>query len=203
MNKIILVIGLLLSSFIDGSVGTDKNEAMPSIEAQNLEAKSKYGIKGQTAPELDVPLWIDGEGRKLETSPSIQANRGKMTVVYCFQSWCPGCHSAGLPSLQKMVKAFDGNEQIEFLAIQTVFEGAKVNTYEKMIATQKQYDLHIPFGHDTGNARTGNRSSTLVNYRTGGTPWFIFIDKEGEVIFNDFHLDTDKAIDFLKQEIKS
>lgn len=168
----------------------------------NTAEKTTYGLAGQQAPELQVPLWVDGEGKKMEKPFTLAGNEGTFTVIYCFQSWCPGCHSAGLPSLQKMVEEFGDNDKIEFLAIQTVFEGAESNTYEKMLETQKKYDLHIPFGHDVGDASTANRSSTMYNYRTGGTPWFIFIDKDGAVIFNDYHVDTDKAIAFLRQELK-
>jgi len=170
------------------------------IEDMN-EVKQRYGIVGKVAPELRVPTWVDGEGVEMD-APSILDGQGKLRILYCFQSWCPGCHSVGLPSLQKIVKAFEGNDQIEFLAIQTVFEGFEANTYEKMIETQQKYDLHIPFGHDVGSEKTSNRSSTMYDYRTGGTPWFIFINRQGKVIFNDFHVDTEKAIDFLKQETK-
>jgi len=39
----------------------------------------------------------------------------------------------------------------------------------------------------------------MRDYRSGGTPWFIFIDQEGTVVFNDYHLDVDKAIEYLKE----
>jgi len=68
---------------------------------------------------------------------------------------------------------------------------------DKLIETQKKYDLKIPFGHDVGNENTGSRSSTMYHYRTGGTPWFIFIDQNDIVVFNDF-LNEEKAIEYLK-----
>jgi thiol-disulfide isomerase/thioredoxin len=158
---------------------------------------SKYGIEGYQAPELNVPLWIDGEGKEI-TPVKLEDYKGKFKVIYCFQAWCPGCHSRGLPALQKMVEALKDKEQVAFFAIQTVFEGKHANTLERMLEIQKEYDLSIPFGHDKGNETTRNISSTMYNYRTGGTPWFIFIDQEGGVVFNDFHLNTDKAIEYLK-----
>ena len=63
--------------------------------------------------------------------------------------------------------------------------------------TQKQYQLKIPFGHDAG-ADGKSISNVMKNYQTGGTPWFIFIDKLNNVIFSDFHLNPDAAIDYLK-----
>jgi len=158
---------------------------------------SKYGIEGYQAPELKVPLWINGDGEK--TTPiKLEEAAGKFKVIYCFQAWCPGCHSRGLPALQKMVEALKDKDDVAFFAIQTVFEGKHANTFERMAEIQKEYDLAIPFGHDEGDEHTQNISSTMFNYRTGGTPWFIFIDQEGTVVFNDFHLNTDKAIEYLK-----
>ncbi len=95
------------------------------------------------------------------------------------------------------MNALDKNKQVTFFAVQTVFEGIQTNTKDKLIETQNKYELKIPFGHDIGTEKTGNRSSIMHDYRTGGTPWFIFIDQSDKVIFNDFHLDTSKAIDYL------
>lgn len=159
--------------------------------------KSKYGIEGQQAPELHKFKWIDGTGQDT-TSIQLKDQQGKFIVLYCFQSWCPGCHSIGLPSLQKMTTALADNEQVKFFAIQTVFEGKDQNTFEKLKETQQKYKLNIPFGQDEGNANTKHISSVMFDYRTGGTPWFILIDQSGRVIFNDFRLNTEKAIEYLK-----
>ena len=97
-----------------------------------------------------------------------------------------------------MTAALEGNDKVVFLAVQTVFEGKSSNTYDRMKEIQKEYDLKIPFGHDVGNETDRKVSSVLQNYRTGGTPWFIFIDQEGKVIFNDYHLNTEMAIEYLK-----
>ena len=148
------------------------------------------------APEFNVKNWIDANGNKTEPI-KLSDFKGKFKVVYCFQSWCPGCHSKGLPDLKKMVEATTTNENVIFLAVQTVFEGHDSNTYEKMVETQKQYSLKIPFGHDAGDdGKSG--SNIMFNYQTGGTPWFLFIDKHDNVVFSDFHLNPDAAIELLK-----
>ncbi len=148
------------------------------------------------APDFEVKDWIDANGN--ETVPiKLSDFKGKFKVVYCFQSWCPGCHKKGLPDLKKMVNALKENESVVFLAVQTVFEGHHENTYDKIIETQKQYDLKIPFGHDAG-IDGKSVSNIMKNYQTGGTPWFLFIDKHDNVVFSDFHLNPDAAIEFLK-----
>lgn len=150
-----------------------------------------------SAPEFGVKDWIDGNGNKTDQIKLADFD-GKFKVVYCFQSWCPGCHSQGLPALKKMVEALEDNDKVTFLAVQTVFEGQHANTYEKMVETQKQYKLKIPFGHDAGDDGK-SRSNIMTNYQTGGTPWFILIDKHNNVVFADFHINAEGAIQFLKE----
>ena len=160
--------------------------------------KTEYGIVGYPAPELAMDIeWVDEAGKEIEPI-QLKNHRGKFKVIYGFQSWCPGCHSIGLPTLQKMVAALADSEKVVFYAMQTVFEGAHANTKEKMLETKGKYELEIPFGHDVGNKDTENRSSTMYFYRTGGTPWFIFIDQNDTVVFNDFHVNAEKAIEYLK-----
>ncbi len=150
-----------------------------------------------SAPEFNVKQWVDASGTP-SNALTLGDFKGKFKVLYCFQSWCPGCHSKGLPDLKMMVDALEGNTKVVFLAIQTVFEGFHANTYEKMLETQKKYDLKIPFGHDAGDDGK-SRSNIMTNYQTGGTPWFIFIDKHDHIVFADFHLNAEAAIQFLKQ----
>lgn len=148
------------------------------------------------APEFNVKHWVDSNGNKTD-QVKLSDFDGKFKVLYCFQSWCPGCHSRGLPALQKMVNALEDNNSVVFLAVQTVFEGFDANTIDKMLETQKQYELKIPFGHDAGDDDQST-SNIMTNYQTGGTPWFIFIDKHNNVVFADFHLNPDAAVNFLK-----
>lgn len=152
--------------------------------------------KAFKAPEFNVKDWVDENGNKTGQI-KLSDFKGKFKVVYCFQSWCPGCHSVGLPNLQKLVKALKGNDKVAFIAIQTVFEGHHENTFDKMLETQKKYELKIPFGHDAGEDGQ-SRSNFMQNYQTGGTPWFVFIDQNDLVLFADFHINVEGAIDFLK-----
>lgn len=197
MKKIFVALFALIS--MQACTQTNKqNFNSETEEKMNTETGYTYGIEGQTAPEWNVPTWIDANGNTTE-EVKLSDYKGKFKVVYCFQSWCPGCHSIGLPSLQKMISALKDNDKVAFVAIQTVFEGKNANTFEKLKETQKKYDLKIPFGQDNGNKNTGGISSVMRNYKTGGTPWFIFIDENDNVIFNDYHLNTDGAIKFLSQ----
>ena len=159
------------------------------------------GINGFTAPELAVPFWIDGKGNEQEAF-SIAANKGKWIYLKCFQHWCPGCHATGFPGLQKIVKAFPNHDQLAVAAIQTTIEGFSTNNKDALRKNQLRYGLDIPFGHDIGDnsAEHGSRlryPKTMVSYQTGGTPWIIIINPKGEVVFNDFRVDSEKLITYL------
>ena len=59
----------------------------------------------------------------------------------------------------------------------------------------KQYELTIPVGQ---SGTPSARSKLMVNYRTGGTPWTVIIDRNGIVRYNDFHIHPQQAIKLIK-----
>lgn len=152
-----------------------------------------YGIQSLTAPEWDIKQWVGENGKPIEPVKLSDLGKG-FKVIYCFQSWCPGCHKYGFPSLKKMVEELK-DHPVKFAVIQTVFEGFDENGFDELLATQKKYDLKIPFGHDFNRNQVPD---IMKKYKTGGTPWFIIIDQDNKVIFNDFHLNEDKFISAIK-----
>ncbi len=152
------------------------------------------GIDRKQAPSLRVPYWIDGKGK--ERSPlNLQELGNGYKVLYCFQYWCPGCHSSGFPTLVYLHEKLT-NRGVGFAVIQTVFEGAEQNTQDKIVEMQQRTGLAVPFGHDP--IQEGERYPTIMeDYRTGGTPWFIVISPENEVIYNDFRLDGEQLVQAL------
>ena len=78
-------------------------------------------------------------------------------------------------------------------AVQTAFEGAYVNTRDKLPLDQRRYGLRIPFGHE-GRSSLGVYPTTMENYCTGGTPWFVAIDPDGVVLQDGFAIDIDRFI---------
>lgn len=151
-----------------------------------------YGIVGEKAPEFGVKEWVDGQGAMIKPI-ELKDLAGKKVVIFGFQSWCPGCHSGGFPTLGELIELYQDRDDVVFLAVQTVFEGFDVNTYERMREDQKHYDLGIPFGHDVGDVSTHNRSSIMHGYRSGGTPWFIVLDEDHRVVYNDFRITVEQA----------
>ena len=166
---------------------------------QPVSAANRYGILGQGAPDIHASDWIDRDGRA--TSFSMEEVQGRWAYLKCFQSWCPGCHQHGFPALKKVADAFDGDERFVAVGVQTVFEGFSVNTANKVREIQLQYDLPIKMGHDAGDPSGDHRPVTMRRYRTGGTPWVVIIDPSGQVVFNDYHIDAERFISFLEEQL--
>lgn len=158
----------------------------------------KYGILGHQAPELTVSKWIDGEGKPMKTVQLAQFKE-KVVFILTWQSWCPGCHRIGFPNLKKVYEHFKSENKlgsdVVFLAIQTPFEGLETNTFDKLRPTQEEFDLPIPFGHDS----VGNYPNLMKDYKTGGTPWNIILDKEHKVVFNNFRIEAASAIKLIEK----
>ena len=173
--------------------------ALAAYPFTNSFAQSSYGIFGEVAPELNIDYWIDENGHPTEYSVTDQ--KGKWVFLKCFQDWCPGCHSSGFPALQKFSAEFAGHPKVSIAAIQTVFEGFRSNTLEDVRKLQLRYELPIPMAHDPGNPDGNHRPQTMQKYRTGGTPWIIIIDPNGTVVFNDFHINVDKLIEYVAADI--
>lgn len=164
-----------------------------------LAEDDRYGIRGQEAPEIKLDYWIDKDGK--DGSFSVTENRGKWVFLKCFQDWCPGCHSSGFPTLKAFSDEFHGHPKVAIAGIQTVFEGFSSNTLEDVRKLQLRYELPITMGHDPGNSETHERPQTMRKYRTGGTPWLILIAPDGTVAFNNFHVNKDKLIEFVKEQV--
>ncbi|MCH9687645.1 MAG: TlpA family protein disulfide reductase [Deltaproteobacteria bacterium] len=141
------------------------------------------GILGQRAPELRVPQWLANvdSGADLKIA-DIDA---PFIYLYNFQSWCPGCHSHGFPTMKAVKDALERQavgDRMQFVAVQTVFEGHDVNTADKAIESAARHGLtDVPLGQDSGSPPT-----IMADYRTGGTPWTVIIGPDRSVVYNGF-----------------
>jgi peroxiredoxin len=176
---------------------------LPLIPGTSVQATtSRYGIVGARAPAIKAEYWIGPNGRATEFSMS--ETEGRWVYLKCFQAWCPGCHKHGLPALKKVVDAFAGDRRLLPVAVQTVFEGFAVNSREKLRETQERYALPIKFGHDPGDPVYNDaRPQTMRDFRTGGTPWVVIIDPQGWVVYNDYHIDADRFVEYLRQTLRA
>jgi thiol-disulfide isomerase/thioredoxin len=149
----------------------------------------KRGIVGQPAPDLDVTEWVN-----TKAPLDLAELRGKVVYLSFFQSWCPGCHKHGLPTLKAVAAHYEDDEGVVFLAVQTVFEGFETNTAAAALETAVEHGLDVPVGHD---ARPRGKN-VMSRYRSGGTPWTVIVDRKGVVRFNGFRIAAARAVRIIE-----
>ena len=160
----------------------------------HVQAQQTRGIVGKPAPAWNISQWYQLENE--EQPLKLEDLKGKTVYLYCFQSWCPGCHSRGFPTLKAVREKLKDDENVEFVVVQTVFEGHSTNSFAAGQKVMEKFGLDIPMGHTAGERGS---PEMMRNYRTGGTPWTIIIDPKGVVRFNDFHIEADKAVTLIEE----
>jgi len=162
----------------------------------NLSAadQPRPGILNKPAPSWGIAEWMNLP--KDTKTLDIGNYKGKVLYIYGFQSWCPGCHRHGFPTLKKIVERFGDDKAVGIVAVQTAYEGFSSNGFEQAKAVAKRYGLKIPIGQ---SGSKNERSKFMQRYRTGGTPWTIVVDRKGVVRFNDFHIEPSKAMDLIEK----
>ncbi|MEM9399916.1 MAG: TlpA disulfide reductase family protein [Verrucomicrobiota bacterium] len=159
-----------------------------------VDVEAQPSSVGEKAKTWGVEQWYQlPEGKK---SLDLEDFSGKVIYLYGFQSWCPGCHSHGFPTLQKLTKEFKGDPDVVFVAVQTTFEGFSHNGFEQAKEVAKRYDLKIPFGQSGSPKKP---SVLMRNYKTGGTPWTLLIDREGVIRYSDFHISPQQGSDLINK----
>ena len=162
-----------------------------------LIGNAAAGVKGKLAPELRVDEWVNLPQGQTKGPKLKEEWKGKVVYLYFFQSWCPGCHSSGFPTLKALEKEFGSDEQVRFAAVQTVFEGFGTNTIEAAKKIVTKYKLEgIPVGQ---SGKKSKESLVMADFQTRGTPWTVVIGKDGTVHFEGFHLQPKEGKRLLKR----
>lgn len=156
------------------------------------------GIVGLSAPALENIRWIDENGSERDPLTLDELGQG-FRILFFFQDWCPGCHTHGFPTFVKLAKELR-DKGIGFAAIQTVFEGTDVNTFDRLRENQLRYALSVPFGHAVADpVASGTVPAIMKAYRSGGTPWFVVIAPDGRIVYDGFQLDAESLIQTLRR----
>jgi thiol-disulfide isomerase/thioredoxin len=116
---------------------------------------------------------------------------GKVVLVKCFQAWCPGCRSHGIPLMKEILTLYGSNPDFVGMFLHTVFEGSHVNTFDNGLATLESYHkIDKPlYAHHPGN---GGAPKFMKDYQVGATPWFVLFGKDGKVITSTLGIDNAK-----------
>jgi thiol-disulfide isomerase/thioredoxin len=162
-----------------------------------MENFMEAGIVGLPAPPLEHVRWIDENGD--ERSPLTLAELGRgFKILYFFQDWCVGCHRHGFPTFVTLADELR-DKAVGLAAIQTVFEGSEVNTFDRLRANQQRYGLRVPFGHAVADSTSVDAApAVMAAYRSGGTPWFVVIAPDDRVVYDGFLLAADGIVQALK-----
>jgi thiol-disulfide isomerase/thioredoxin len=102
---------------------------------------SRPGILHRPAPAWGVTQWLNLP--KDKRSVELADYRGKVIYLYAFQSWCPGCHQHGFPTLKELIARYGGDTNVAMVAVQTAFEGFQANGFEQAKQTARRYNLLI------------------------------------------------------------
>lgn len=162
-----------------------------------MGALMEMGIVGLPAPSLENIRWIDENGD--ERTPLTLAELGQgFRILFFFQHWCPGCHAHGFPTFVRLAQGLR-DKGIGMAAVQTVFEGSDVNTFDRLRENQQRYGLRVPFGHAVADPETeGAVPAVMEAYRSGGTPWFVVIAPDGRVVYDGFRIDAEHLVQTLR-----
>ncbi len=85
ISKYAICAGLITAGFLWFFISALFDSDSP-FEMPTASASSPYGIQGHTAPELNLPDWIDGNGNKTSVI-TLNDYRGKVVYLYFFQDW--------------------------------------------------------------------------------------------------------------------
>jgi thiol-disulfide isomerase/thioredoxin len=155
------------------------------------------GIVGLPAPPLENVRWIDENGDERSSLTLAELGQG-FRILFFFQDWCPGCHAHGFPTFVTLAEELR-DKGVGLAAIQTVFEGADVNTFDSLRENQRRYGLRVPFGHAVAKPASAAAVPAIMEaYRSGGTPWFVVIAPDGRVVYNGFRLDAERLVQILR-----
>lgn len=163
-----------------------------ALAVPDMIDSQQLGIQDRPAPPWPVDAWLNLPAGIDQLN--VTEFRGKVVYLFFFQSWCPGCHSHGFPTLREVYERYRGNDEVAFVAIQTTFEGYATNTPERALESVGDYGLEIPVGHTEGKGERAGPPGMMRTYRTGGTPWTVIIDRNGIVRFDGFSIEADSAV---------
>ena len=123
-------------------------------------------IPGGLAPDFDLK---DVQGKELKFSDII--GKGKVVYLDVWATWCGPCVGE-IPFMEKLVKRYAGNPNIEFISISL---DDKADRWKKKLEADKpEWAQFI--------APDGLNSTLCKEYQITGIPRFMLFDKEGKII---------------------
>lgn len=131
-----------------------------------------------------LPPWhLESVGQ--DPVPDYATFQGKPLLILFFYLGCPGCLGRAIPFANRM--AYEHNDEINVVGIHSNFEGREY-TDKEIAAHLKALYVRFPVFRDSGLA------TTFYDYQAGGTPHWVLVNKNGQVIQSIFGSDPNRAL---------
>ena len=143
---------------------------VPDAKAFLLNGMMKVGLFSpgneisREEPVIDDVRFQDGQGNTI----SLSALKGRVVFINFWATWCPPCR-AEMPSINKLVKKFEGDEAIVFITVDADGNYARA----KKFLDRRKYDLPL-------YTAAGSVPRALFS---GSLPTTVVIDKSGKLAF--------------------
>lgn len=142
-------------------------------------------------PDLAPPI-LASEWLNTPEPLTLDALRGRVVVIECFQMLCPGCVSHGLPQARRIAETFRA-EDVAVLGLHCVFEHHDVMTPVALRVFLHEYRIRFPVAVDMPGT-DGPLPRTMASYGLEGTPTLLLIDRSGRLRARHFGSVPDLAL---------
>jgi thiol-disulfide isomerase/thioredoxin len=149
-----------------------QKRAATSGHLQIRDRATQIGLIGQTAPEISIRTWINGEAVRLEDL------RGRVVLLEFWATWCKPCQEM-FPKLRQLDEeaAPQGLEIVAITRHYMAYGGTPESMQEElqlMQATVNQHQVNFSVG-------VAEDESLQATYGANGLPTAIIIDRRGLV----------------------
>jgi thiol-disulfide isomerase/thioredoxin len=138
-----------------------------------------------------VPEWSIEPIFKEDKVPAVKDFSGKPLLIIFFSLGCPGCLGRAIPFANRVV--YEKGTQMNVVGIHTNFEGVDFSV-EQFKKAKEDFYIRFPFYKDK------NFNNTFLQYRAGGTPHWVLLDKNSVVVYSIFGSDPNNAL--LRLDLK-
>ncbi len=172
-------------------LAVDSAPPAPDMQVPDLVPPAKYPF------DISGMKWANVPGGATVPPASLFAN--KVVFVKCFQAWCPGCHSYGIPMAKLLMDKYKGNPNIVFVFLHTVFEGHSYNTFDKglLSLTDGKTKIKNPLYAHEASKYSHQATPFMKTYKTGGTPSFVIFRKDQTVAYSGIPRNGEQLHDWV------
>ncbi|CFX19791.1 conserved protein of unknown function [Candidatus Filomicrobium marinum] len=128
----------------------------------------------ESPPKLDVAGWLN-----VDDEPTLEKLKGRVAVLYVFQTHCPGSLSHALPQAQRLAEGLDPSQAV-VLGLNAPFENKEGQTREKLEEFVQNQGLIFPIALDR-DVPGSERTATMAAYELQGTPSILIFDRQGRL----------------------